>query len=76
MALTYTGAAVIGYNETIRTVASTSLRRRVAEVLAAQGGAALQACEQKNPINMMVKVLHRIIIIYAALSAKASLSVS
>lgn len=48
MALTYTGAAVIGYNETIRTVASTSLRRRVTEVLAAQGGAALQACGQKS----------------------------
>lgn len=72
MALTYTGAGVIGYNETIRTVARTSLRRRVAEVLTAQGGAALQACEQKNPINMIVKVLYQIIIIYAALSAKAS----
>lgn len=45
MLLTYTGPAVIGHSETIRTVASTSLRRHVAAVLAAQGGALLQACE-------------------------------
>lgn len=45
MALTYTGTAVIGYNETIRTVASTSLRRQVADELTAQDGALLQACE-------------------------------
>lgn len=45
MTLTYTGTAVIGYSETIRAVASTSLRRRVAEVLTTQGGAPLQACE-------------------------------
>lgn len=39
MALTYTGTAVIGYNKTVRAVASTSLRRRVAVELTAQGGA-------------------------------------
>lgn len=37
MALTHTGTAVIGYSETIRAVASTSLRRWVALVLTAQG---------------------------------------
>lgn len=45
MALTYTGTAVIGYYKTIRAVASTSLRRQVAEELTAQGGALVQACE-------------------------------
>lgn len=35
MALTYTGTAVIGYGKTIRAIASTSLGRLVAEVLAA-----------------------------------------
>ena len=45
MSLTYTGTAVIGYSETIRAVARTSLRRRVAMELATQGGALLQACE-------------------------------
>lgn len=43
--LTYTGTTVVGYNEPIGTVANSTLRRRVAQVLTAQGGAALQACK-------------------------------
>lgn len=41
--IVYTGAAVIGYNETIGAVAGSSFRRQVAEVLTAQGGALIQA---------------------------------
>lgn len=47
-ALTDTGAAVIGHSETIGAIASASLGRRVAEELAAQGGALLQACEGES----------------------------
>lgn len=43
MVLTYAGAAVICYYKAIRAVTSTTLRRRVAEKLAAQGRAPLQA---------------------------------
>lgn len=47
-ALTDAGATVICYHETIGAVTGASLRRRVAEILTAQGGAAVQACEQKK----------------------------
>lgn len=43
--LTYTGTTVVGNNEPIRAVANSTLRRRVAQVLTAQGGAALQTCK-------------------------------
>lgn len=43
--LTYAGTTVVGNNEPIRAVANSTLRRRVAQVLAAQGGAALQTCK-------------------------------
>lgn len=43
--LTYTGTTVVGNNEPIRAVANSTLRGSVAQVLTAQGGAALQTCK-------------------------------
>ncbi|KAA8581571.1 hypothetical protein FQN60_003152, partial [Etheostoma spectabile] len=43
--ITSVGTAIIGHSETIRAVARTSLRRRVAMELATQGRALRQACE-------------------------------
>lgn len=59
MALTDAGAAVVCYHETIGAVTGASLRRRVAEILTAQGGAAVQACEpppQKNRITIIKQI--------------------
>lgn len=47
-ALTYTAATVVCQHETIGAVAGAALGRWVAKILTAQGGAALQACEEKK----------------------------
>lgn len=51
-ALTYTGPAVICQNETIGAVAGAALGRWVAKILTAQGGAAVQACEEKKSMGV------------------------
>lgn len=66
-ALTYTGPAVVCQNETIGAVAGATLGRGVAKILTAQGGAAIQACQEKKKAwghDLIViikrnKVLHR-----------------